>query len=157
MNVEEYIETNFSGKEKETAKKIYEGILYPFMADVLKLKYEIEALGQRLPSVIEKVNSLDVIEEGITVVDFYGEWCIPCYHFLPAIEKVANEFKGTAKFVKLDIDKHPDIAKEIGVSSIPLLVTYKDGKEIQRIQGCPRDEKKRVDLVRWMVSMGKDL
>lgn len=154
MDVREYIEKEFSEKDREMVTKIYEGILYPFMADVLKLKYEVEVMGQRLPSVIEKMTSLDVIKKGITVVDLYGEWCVPCFHFLPAIEKVANEFKGTAKFVKLDIDKNPEIVKEMGIPSsisIPLLIAYKDGKEIQRIQGCPIDEQKRVDLVRWMV------
>jgi len=151
MDVEQYIEENFVGREKTLMKKLYEDILYPFLSDVIKLKYELQAVKQELPSRIENANSLDVTKKGMVMVDYYGQWCIPCYQFLPSIEKVAKEFVDEVTFVKIDIDKNPEIAEELGIKSIPLLVLYKDGKEVQRIEGCPRDEKKREDLLRWMI------
>ena len=118
------------------------------IANLQKLENQIEALDKRLPSKIVNIDSLDVIKNGIAVVDFWAEWCLPCYNLLPALETVAKEFEDV-KFYKIDIDKHPDIVEKLKIQSIPLIVVYKDGKEVSRLVGSPREKKE--DYLRWTI------
>ena len=67
------------------------------------------------------------------VVDFYAVWCGPCKMFGPIFEEVANE--KDMDFVKLDVDKYSDIAREYGVMSIPTIILFKDGVEVKRYTG----------------------
>jgi len=68
-----------------------------------------------------------------TVVDFYATWCGPCKMFGPIFEETAKE--NNINFVKLDVDKHSEIAREYGVMSIPTIILFKDGKEVKRYTG----------------------
>ena len=68
-----------------------------------------------------------------TVVDFYATWCGPCKMFGPIFEEVANE--SDMNFVKLDVDRYSDIAREYGVMSIPTIILFSDGKEVKRYTG----------------------
>ncbi|EFA81674.1 thioredoxin [Heterostelium album PN500] len=79
------------------------------------------------------------------VVDFYADWCGPCRMMNPVLEKTFNNVKDT-KLAKLDIDKLPAIAEEFGVSSIPTIIGFKDGKEVVRVIGAV-NEKKLLDLI----------
>ena len=76
----------------------------------------------------EKFNEL--IKEKV-LVDFYANWCGPCKMLSPVLEKVSNDIK----IIKVDIDKHNDLAREYGVMSIPCLVMFDKGKEIKRNVG----------------------
>lgn len=67
------------------------------------------------------------------VVDFYATWCGPCKMFGPIFEEVANE--SDMNFVKLDVDRYSDIAREYGVMSIPTIILFSDGKEVKRYTG----------------------
>lgn len=78
----------------------------------------------------EVKNSKDFI-----LVDFYATWCGPCKMLAPVLEQVADEVKEKASIVKLDIDECLDIAKEYNVMSVPTMVLFKDGKEVDRIVG----------------------
>lgn len=64
------------------------------------------------------------------VVDLYADWCGPCRAFAPTYDRVAREFAGKAMFFRINIDKCPEIATGLGVSSIPdIAVLYiKDGE-----------------------------
>jgi len=73
--------------------------------------------------------------EGLTIVDFYAEWCMPCVMMGPVFEAVAENNQET-NFAKVNIEDSQDLAKENAVSSIPCLVFFKDGKEIDRIVGA---------------------
>ena len=73
-----------------------------------------------------------LIEEE-AVVDFYATWCGPCKMFGPIFEEAANE--KNINFVKLDVDKHSDVAREYGVMSIPTIILFKNGKEVKRFTG----------------------
>ncbi|MCB1109834.1 MAG: thioredoxin [Chlamydiia bacterium] len=80
-----------------------------------------------------------LIKEGVTVVDFFAEWCGPCRSLAPVIASVAQELSGQVKFAKLDIDKNHVTAKELHVTSVPTLILFKDGEEKNRLVGL-RDE-----------------
>ena len=69
------------------------------------------------------------------VVDFWATWCGPCMAIAPMIEEVATEMLGKAKVTKLNVDEAGDTSAEYGVRSIPTLIFFKGGKEINRIVG----------------------
>jgi len=80
----------------------------------------------------------DVLEsDQPVVVDFYAEWCPPCRMMTPVVEKLAEEFAGQVKIGKLDTDASPDIAIRYGVSGIPTLGMFRDGKLVDRLVGYP--------------------
>ena len=72
---------------------------------------------------------------GVTLVDFFAEWCGPCRMMTPVLEEVENEVKGQATIAKLDIDHSSAIAAKYQVTSVPTLVLFKDGKEVDRLIG----------------------
>lgn len=95
---------------------------------------------------LEESNFSKQIEKGVTLVDFFAEWCGPCRMLAPIIEEVAESLKDKAKFAKVDIDKQVKLATDYQVSSIPTLVLFKNGKEFDRIVGL-RDEKALKEFV----------
>lgn len=75
------------------------------------------------------------IAEGITLVDFYADWCGPCKRIAPVIEDLANEMAGKATIAKLDVEQAQKTTSSFGVMSIPTLILFKNGKEVKRIVG----------------------
>ena len=80
-------------------------------------------------------NFEETIKEGVTLVDFYADWCGPCRMLAPVIEEVAGEMGDKAKFTKIDIDKHQKTASAMQVTSVPTVILFKDGKEVNRLVG----------------------
>ena len=75
------------------------------------------------------------------LVDFWAEWCGPCKQIGPTIEQLATEFAGKADVHKVDVDRAGDVAARYGVMSIPALLVFKDGKEVDRLVGAfPKDQ-----------------
>ena len=70
------------------------------------------------------------------VVDFWAPWCGPCHMITPVTEKLSQEYVGKVKFCKLNVDENLRTAKEYQVMSIPLLVFFKDGKQIDTVLGA---------------------
>jgi len=75
------------------------------------------------------------IEKGNWIVDFWAEWCGPCKMMKPVITECAEEYKDKIKFGKVDVDSESEIAEENEIRSIPTLVFFKNGKQIDRISG----------------------
>jgi len=69
------------------------------------------------------------------LVDFWAAWCAPCRTLSPIVDAVAAEYIGRAKVVKLNIDENQSIAAKYAIMSIPTLVIFKEGKEIERLVG----------------------
>lgn len=75
------------------------------------------------------------VEQGVTLVDFYADWCGPCRAIAPLIDELANEVNGKATIAKVDVDKAQKVSVKLGVHSIPTLIVFKDGKEVKRFVG----------------------
>lgn len=69
-------------------------------------------------------------------VDFYAEWCGPCKIAGPIVDKLADEYKGKAMVVKVDVDQNT-VARDFGVMSIPTAVIISSGEETDRKIGFP--------------------
>ncbi|KAJ2944253.1 hypothetical protein O0L34_g18236 [Tuta absoluta] len=77
------------------------------------------------------------------VVDFYATWCNPCKLLTPRIESVITENKGKVVLAKVDIDEQTDLALDYEVSSVPVLLSIKNGKVQQRVVGLQETDKLR--------------
>lgn len=75
------------------------------------------------------------IKEKIVLVDFWASWCMPCLMMAPVIEELAEKFKGKISFFKLNVDENSEISEKFNIMSIPTLIVFKEGKEIERIVG----------------------
>jgi thioredoxin 1 len=69
------------------------------------------------------------------LVDFWAEWCHPCKALAPTVDKVAQEYAGRAKVVKLNVDDNNATGMRFGVRGIPTLILFKGGAEFDRIVG----------------------
>ena len=69
------------------------------------------------------------------LVDFYADWCAPCKRISPIVEEIAAEEEGKAVVYKVNVDENPDTPARLGISSLPALLFFKDGKEMERIIG----------------------
>ncbi|MEK9160040.1 MAG: thioredoxin [Patescibacteria group bacterium] len=84
------------------------------------------------------------------LVDFYAEWCGPCKMIAPLVEELAKEMGEKALIVKLDVDASMDTAQTYGVMSIPTLIFFKDGKEVDRMVGAMPKDTMEETLKRFM-------
>ena len=79
------------------------------------------------------------------LVDFSAEWCPPCQALHPVLEELAEE-RNDFLIVTVDIDENPDLADEYEVSSIPCVMVFKDGKEVDRRVGL-QPKKRLIKMV----------
>lgn len=87
------------------------------------------------------VNTFDeTIADGITLVDFWAPWCGPCRIQGPILEKVAQSVKDQAHIAKVNVDDVGALAGRFGVRSIPTLILFKNGNEVQRFIGVQNQE-----------------
>ena len=75
------------------------------------------------------------VKEGIVLIDFFAEWCMPCLMMAPVIDELSEKFNGKIKFGKVNIDDNQELAQKFDVSSIPNFVVFKDGKKVEQFVG----------------------
>ncbi len=78
------------------------------------------------------------------LVDFFATWCGPCQMMSPILDKMSE--KEDVKICKIDTDEAEDLAREYGIMSIPCIIAFKDGKEVNRSIGLT-DEKSLLKLL----------
>jgi thioredoxin 1 len=76
----------------------------------------------------------------LLVVDCWAEWCAPCYMVAPVVEKLASKYKGEIVFGKLNVDETREIAARFGIRSIPTLLIFKNGENVDGIVGALPEE-----------------
>ena len=71
-------------------------------------------------------------QKGLLVVDFWADWCGPCKLLGPAIEQLAADYDGKCVVGKVNVDDEPELAQRYAIMSIPTVLFFKDGKEIDK-------------------------
>ncbi len=80
------------------------------------------------------------------VVDFWAEWCGPCKVIAPVLEELADEYDGKIKFVKVDTEENFQTPESYSILSLPTLLVFKEGQQIERITGA----RPKSDLMRYL-------
>jgi thioredoxin 2 len=80
------------------------------------------------------------------LVDMWAPWCGPCRAVAPVLEQLAVEMAGRVRVAKLNVDEHPATAARFGIQSIPALLLFKGGREVDRLLGA----RPKADIVRWV-------
>ncbi|HXG65204.1 MAG TPA: thioredoxin [Blastocatellia bacterium] len=95
-----------------------------FVKEVSDDNFEQEVLGASEP----------------VLVDFWAEWCQPCRMIAPTVEAIAEKYQGKARVVKLNVDNNNQTAVRYTVRSIPTLIVFKGGNEVDRAVGAKSKE-----------------
>ena len=80
------------------------------------------------------------------VVDLWAPWCGPCKVIAPALERIAEQRAGSMRVIKVNVDEAPSVSARMGAQSIPLLVLFKDGREVSRQVGAHPEDR----IVQWI-------
>ena len=85
--------------------------------------------------VIRRNEFEDVKKAGVAVVDFSATWCNPCRMLAPVMEELSGEYAGEVEFFNCDVDENGDLASDYGITSIPAIIIFKEGKATAKTVG----------------------
>jgi thioredoxin len=121
-----------------------------------KLVYNLDGgitawMGDKLPVEVPLGNTINtgitfnqylqrIKSDKLVLVDFNATWCGPCKILKPIVHKVIKKNEDKVELFDIDVDKNPDVANAMNVRGIPLLLLYKDGKEVWRQMGLTDEE-----------------
>lgn len=72
---------------------------------------------------------------GVSLVDFWAEWCGPCKMIAPTIDAIADEFSGKIKVLKMNVDENPNTPTQFHIRGIPTLLVFKNGQMVDQLVG----------------------
>ena len=97
-----------------------------------------------MAKIVNTSNFRGTVEESnnVVVVDFFATWCGPCKMFAPVFDTLSEELTD-ADFVKVDIDQSLELAQKFGITTVPTMMIFKDGKVVDTLVGfMPKDNLK---------------
>lgn len=71
----------------------------------------------------------------LTLVDFWAPWCGWCQRLAPVLDGLAAEYEGRVRFAKVNVDEHPQVARQYGIEGLPTLKFFRNGRPVQEIIG----------------------
>lgn len=78
----------------------------------------------------------ETVSNGLTLVDFWAEWCAPCLALAPTMEEIANSYSEKLRVAKVNIDSNPSIPAKFGIRGIPTVILFKDGEQVDMFVGA---------------------
>lgn len=91
---------------------------------------------------LNETNFKEVLNQDKPVlIDFYADWCGPCRMQAPILDQVKDALEGQAIVGKVNVDEERSLARQFSVMSIPTLIIFKDGKEVNRISGLTQKDR----------------
>jgi thioredoxin 1 len=80
------------------------------------------------------------IKNGVTLVDFWAEWCGPCRRLAPTVDALATEYDGRATVAKMNVDENPNVPSRFMIRGIPTMLIFKNGELADQIVGLVAKE-----------------
>jgi thioredoxin 1 len=115
-------------------------VVFYFYFNFLKIKNATFEKDHTNIRVLTEQNFQNQIKNGLTLVDFWAEWCMPCKMMIPVLNGVAEEVTENTTIGKINIEQHQSIAAKYNVRSIPTMILFKNGKEFKRYVGVKSKE-----------------
>lgn len=85
--------------------------------------------------IITEKNFEEKTKSGLILIDFFATWCGPCRMMSPILEEVGENLDGKVSIYKVDVDDDEKLARKFGILSIPTLIIFKDGKQVDKKVG----------------------
>lgn len=121
--------------------------MLPVYSIVLASKVREKVMGKsELITQLDDNSFEQVTSQGLVLVDFFAEWCGPCRMLSPILEELAEKFEGKMRVAQLDIDVAQQATTKFEVMSVPTLILFKNGQEVERVVGL-RDADALTELV----------
>jgi len=121
----------FISVEDDELKRIKERKLHELMKEFK----EKNRLSEQVTHLTDSNFNDAVNKNKLVLVDFYADWCMPCRMMAPVVEELAKKYAGKVFVGKINVDQNPLTANRFQVFSIPTLIIFKSGKEVDRIVG----------------------
>ncbi len=105
----------------------------------------------------EKIKNLDdknfsnQVKNGISLVDFWASWCMPCRMMVPVLNELAEEVDPSVKICKVNIEQYQALATQYSVRNIPTMLIFRNGKEVDRIVGVKTKDflLKKINMLKY--------
>ncbi len=85
---------------------------------------------------IDTIDDVLVNSDTPIIIDFWAPWCGPCKMMAPTFSSVASNYAVKTLFTKVNTENEPQLGSRFNIRSIPTLIIFKDGKEVERVSGA---------------------